>query len=314
MLEKLTMNKKNKELLEKLNKNIKKRFIVYGWSVGAGMGNKIKRLISAPEFYIPHLFFKFFGFPSKLFKSKTYVAKLFWGKEIILKISDPDSFFFYNGASLSELNLIKFFIKNFKEDDIFYDIGANHGFYTYLALELCKEVHSFEPLDYIVENIQKNTPKEIKSKKLFLNNVALSNKSGIYDFYFYRNHSGSSSLIINSDNEDKAIIKVKCITLEKYLAHHNPPTMIKMDVEGAEKMVIEGGLDFFKNSSPIVTIEVWSKNANGEISMEAVNLLRRLGYQSYYIDIEGDIHKIEGDLSQFVKERKKSLDNFVFKK
>lgn len=303
---------KNRKLLELFNKKLKKRYIKYAESIGPGFWNAFKRLFFAPEWYIPHLLFKI-GLLK--IKNKNEVRTLFWGKSIILEINDPDAYNFCRILPNYDVKLTRFFLKNLKHDDIFYDIGANYGLYTYLALELCREVHAFEPIPYIIESIEKNTKQEIESRKLFLNNVAISNKNGKTKFYLYKENPGSSSLIMNYLNrEDKIVIEVDLITLESYLKTHNCPTFIKMDVEGAEDLVIKGGINFFEDYCPLIVLEVWSTKNNGEISMKAVNLLRTLGYQSYYIDIEGDMHQINGDLSEFVEKNKKSLDNFLFKK
>jgi FkbM family methyltransferase len=304
----MDLSEKNKEILKKFNKKFSKRLLFYSRSIGPGFLNKIKRLIIAPELLIPYLFLKL----KKIFikkQSQIVKIKLFWCKSI--KTDNPmPSWYFY--PIFTETNLVRFFIKNLNHNDIFYDIGANYGFYTYLALELCKEVHSFEPIDYVAESIKLNCQKEITEKRLFINEVALSNKNGESEFYLYENHIGSSSMVVNGDSNDKKIIKVQTIILDDYLKNHKPPTVIKMDVEGSEKLVIEGGINFFKNNSPIISMEVWSKNGNGEISMQAVNLLRNLGYQSFYIDFDGNLHKIDGYLSEFVVKSKKGLDNFIF--
>lgn len=305
------MNTKNKEFLEKLDKSINKRFLIYSQSIGPGIINKFKRLFFAPDLYIPHLLLKF-GIIK--IKPRKEIRQLFWGRKIFLQVDNDDAYFFCKIPPLSELNLIRFFIKNFKSNDVFYDIGANYGFYTYLGLEFCKEVHSFDPINYVIESIKENTIEEVSNKKLFLNNTALSNRMGKSNFYLYKKHIAGSSLVVDLKTKDKIVIEVFTITLDEYTRTHNLPTVIKIDVEGSEKLVIEGGINFFKNNAPIIAMEVWAKKHGGKISMEAVDLLRKLGYQSYYIDIEGEIHKIDGDLSEFVEKRNKGLDNFVFKK
>jgi len=40
--------------------------------------------------------------------------------------------------------------------------------------------------------------------------------------------------------------------LKEYLKSHKPPTIIKMDVEGAEYNVISGGLDFLIKAIPLL--------------------------------------------------------------
>ena len=112
----------------------------------------------------------------------------------------------------------------------------------------------------------------------------------------------------------KKKIEVETDTLENYFKSHNLPNIIKIDVEGAESLVINGGLEFFKNNSPIISLEVWPPKEGGEISMKAVEKLRNLGYQSYLINKNGELEKVTGDLSIVVDKQGLGGDNFIFKK
>ncbi|GIW65418.1 MAG: hypothetical protein KatS3mg093_397 [Candidatus Parcubacteria bacterium] len=92
--------------------------------------------------------------------------------------------------------------------------------------------------------------------------------------------------------------------------NHKPPTVIKIDVEGAELEVLQGGENFLRNYSPIISLEIWGKDNNGELSMKAVNFLRNLNYKSYYVNENGELEERNGDLSLGII----GFDNFIFKK
>jgi hypothetical protein len=109
-------------------------------------------------------------------------------------------------------------------------------------------------------------------------------------------------------------LEIETTTLDNYLKNHNKPTIIKLDVEGTESLVIKGGYEFFKNNSPIIAMEVWSSKEGGEISMKAVEKLRELGYKSHLINKEGDLELVNGDLSLIVDKENLYDDNFIFKK
>jgi len=131
--------------------------------LGPGWKKRILRIIFAPRIVLN---FKFRILKDKLFKKKNK------------KIEEFDYPFFYfleDFNSVNELKSIKFLIKNFKNDDVFYDIGAHYGLYTSLALEFCKEVHAFEPTPQFFDVLNNN----FKSyKNVFLNNLAISDKIG----------------------------------------------------------------------------------------------------------------------------------------
>ncbi len=291
------------EELDKIEPNILKleRFEQFS---GPGIKRKIQRLIDLPNIYIPYIFWRISG---KFLKDKK--INLFWDKDFLVNGKDLECIFiiiFKTAGCIAELKLTKFFIKNLKKNDIFYDIGANYGFYSCLAAEFCKEVHSFEPVPEIFNYLKKNTE---EYPNIFLNNLAISDKNGIVDIYLDKKTSGSSTINKNVLDKNGFTLgnkeKIQTITLDEYVKNHSYPTVIKMDIEGSEKMAIEGGENFLKNESPIIAMEVWSKEAKGEISMEAVEKLRNLGYKSYFINLDGSLKEIQGELTG---------DNYIFKK
>jgi FkbM family methyltransferase len=309
------------EYLKKLDEKCKKlrKFSKY---IGPGFRNKILRLFFTPDLYLPYLFWKFI-----LHFKGTNKLQLFWGKKIRFQKAMRDVNFlwilpFKILPGEQEWKLTKFFIKNLKKDDIFYDVGANWGFYTYLALEFCKEIHVFEPLPFIFSELSFNL-KNVNN--VFLNEVALSDRNGKTYIYLSKSEKGflksELSSIIKENLEPHSSlfernkkILVKTITLDKYLESHNKPTVLKLDVEGAEGLIIEGGKSFFKNNAPIIAMEVWAKNYGGEISMRAVEKLVGLGYQAYFINPDGEVEKVDKDLSEIVQQNNLEADNFIFKK
>lgn len=306
---------KRKKFLYLLEKKYKKHE-EFSKLAGPGIKKKFLRFFLFPDIYITYLIIRFL-------KRKNIKSKLFWGQEIVIKTFFKGSppFLALSGIlpGKGEYKLTKFLIKNLKPNDIFYDIGANYGFYTYLALEFCKEVHSFEPLPDVFESLKANLEKKAN---VFLNQVALSDKIGLAKIYIPESSSldasGSSTIVEENLNQHyykfSASIEIKTITLDEYLKKHNKPTFIKMDVEGAESLVIKGGINFFKNYSPLISMEVWSSKEGGKISMKAVELLRSLGYNSFFINEEGDLEFVDGDLSRIVDQENLFDDNFIFKK
>jgi len=130
--------------------------------------------------------------------------------------------------------------------------------------------------------------------------------------------SGSSTIVEENLNAHyykfSDSLEIETTNLDNYLKNHNKPTIIKLDVEGAESLVIEGGYEFFKNNSPIIAMEVWSSKEGGEISMKAVEKLRELGYKSYLINENVDLELVNGNLSLIVDQENLYDDNFIFKK
>lgn len=301
----MDIEEKKKIFLKKFER-AEKESLKFNKYIGPGLRKKIQRLIFSPQKYLPYIFWRF-GLIRKEKKSK-----LFYGKEIYVDSSDSDGFMLNLWGILigdGEETLTKFFIKNLQKKDIFYDIGANYGFYSCLAAELCKEVHSFEPHPIAFRYLSKNL-----KGSAFLNQVAVAEKEGKLQFFLSKT-TGSSTIKEASLSahtvECKEKITVNTISLDKYLYRNSEPTVIKMDVEGAEELVIEGVRSFLKRKNPLIAMEVWPKNKGGEISMKAVNKLRELGFGSYFINRKGELKYVEGDLSKLVSNY---ALNFIFKK
>jgi FkbM family methyltransferase len=244
------------------------------------------------------------------FKKK---VKTFWGRDIYVYLADDDAsaLYFFNTLYGGEIKIIKFLIKNFKDDDIFYDIGANYGFYVLLAQEFITkgEIHAFEPNPKIFKLLRENSRLDIY-KNTFLNEMALSDKTGETEFFDREisRHSGGSSLIKHQHFLKYKVIKVRTTTLDDYILNYKPPTIMKIDVEGGEFLVLKGGLELLKKYSPMIIMEFFPD----DLHREAVNILFNSGYSAFKIDNDGNLSIMnERDL---LRDDVLHEENYVFKK
>ncbi len=244
------------------------------------------------------------------FKKK---IKTFWERDLYVYLADADAsaLYFFGTLYGDEIKIIKFLIKNFKENDIFYDVGANYGFYTCLAQEFIidGEIHAFEPNPKIFRLLKENARLDI-FKNTFLNEVALSDKIGETEFFDREisGHSGGSSLIKHQHFLKYKVIKVRTTTLDDYISNHKPPTIMKIDVEGGESLVLKGGLELLKKYSPMIIMEFLPD----DLHREAVNILFSSGYRAFKIDNDGNLSIMnEQDL---LRDDVPHEANYVFKK
>lgn len=140
----------------------------------------------------------------------------------------------------------------------FIDIGASQG-------RVSRVIHYFFPsaIIYAFEPLPtefKNLKKYISSPNIILNNIALSDSIGKTVFYI-NNHAPSSSMLkVSKDGKNLFPflhkyhkVTVNKTTLDSYFKNRKikKNIFLKIDVQGAEKMVFEGGLSFLKNVSII---------------------------------------------------------------
>ena len=137
------------------------------------------------------------------------------------------------------------------------DIGANKGNVTVALAALCPnaDIFAFEPMRNECDKIRQKV-KHLRNVTVI--NTALSNKNGKIPF-FVNTYSPSSSMLPLSSLGKKitpSLTKkttVRVITLDTYFQNKKlrKPVFIKIDVQGAEKIVFEGGKDFLKKTSVI---------------------------------------------------------------
>jgi len=311
----MDINKKN-YLLELSNFSAKQTEIFKKDYIGSSLYKRIKRLLKYRKKYLNYTLAKL-----RIIPDKDICVKTFWGREMTLPLLDEDSRSIYLFGTLSweEQNLIKFLIKNLKKNDIFFDIGANYGFYSILAQEIIEngEIHAFEPNPKIFNYLKSSF---LKNKKgIFLNKMALSNKIGKISFYdgFYRAHSGQSTILekVASNSLSKyQRIKVASVTLDNYINTNTIPTVIKIDVEGAESKVIDGGLRIFKTTNPTIAMEIHKTGIEKKFSIWAIKILHNLGYKSYNITQGGELDLIKKEYLNKIFKNQLGFDNLIFKK
>ena len=161
------------------------------------------------------------------------------------------------------------------------DVGANYGVYALTMADLVGEkghVWAFEPgsapAAYLRESIQVN-----KFRQLELIEIGLSNRSGSAEFYVYSN-AELSGLTPPGDiaATTRQIVQVR--TLDECQVEYNWPAIdfVKLDAEGEEERILQGGQAFFSTQSPLVMFEL--KHGDHE-AVDLVGVFQALGYAIY---------------------------------
>ena len=178
-------------------------------------------------------------------------------------------------------------LNKIKTNSVIYDIGANVGVYSIYAAAIrdCR-VMSFEPsflnLELLFRNIQINNLQD----KITIVPLSLSNKSQIEDFYMQEgdniwggahNSSGSNKSQDGTDMQKFKTSSQMALSLDDLVNIFNLPTPshIKIDVDGLENRVLQGGLNTFGNTKSIL-IEIDAKNTDQNREIQGV--LSNLGF------------------------------------
>ncbi len=134
------------------------------------------------------------------------------------------------------------------EEDVFYDIGANVGLYSCLvgsAVENC-QIYSFEPHPINVEALKSNIKLNNINATIF--QLAISDEEGIFELSSEGAEAGLGEHSLDTSGSESTV-SVTVRRLDDLRKEHDipVPTIVKIDVEGAELDVIKGATETFSH-------------------------------------------------------------------
>ena len=135
-----------------------------------------------------------------------------------------------------------------KPNDICVDLGANIGYTTLFMLDEVGDdgfVYAIEPDGHNIEILEANILSNNFTERASVDKCAISSEDGVLDFWI------ASQPNLNSVKKTKHSIRkeeIPCYTLKTFLEDKKYPNFIKMDVEGHEVKIFEGGLDYFSQN------------------------------------------------------------------
>jgi len=184
----------------------------------------------------------------------------------------------------NERPLILWAIDNFiKEDKNFIDIGAHIGSYTLLAGKKAKHTYSFECSPKTFCYLCANLALQNMEYKVNPYSVALGPSEGEIE-YMIRSEDGGGNGVKSLERdtvENPKKILVPMRTLDSYKIRD--VSLIKIDVEGFEKEVLQGSVETLQESGyPPILFESWNpgqSEENARIQKELIEFLESLDYR-----------------------------------
>jgi FkbM family methyltransferase len=144
------------------------------------------------------------------------------------------------------------FLKMLHKDMVFFDVGANMGWYSMLASVNGENItcHAFEPAPFIFQKLKNNAIINNVTDRVLLNNIAIGNSNTIVDLYTFKGLPHGHSSLSSQGRKEYSISTVKMTTLDSYISSNNISKVdfIKLDVEGAELNVVKGALSVFRHN------------------------------------------------------------------
>ena len=235
-------------------------------------------------------------FQEKLVKVNTQICQKH------LDVNNELGYVYFINESLE--NKVEIFAKRFelRQSDYFLDIGANTGLIAIpiAVVSGCKVI--------AIEASKANA--SLLLKNAYINNIIMIphicclvdpltrlNKAYL-EFYLNIGNKGASSLHAgwNSSKGRTVIEKVSTATLDEIITEEqlNNIRLIKIDVEGAEDLILLGGQNLFKTKAPIIfeyRIDILRRNTN-KSGNEFLDLLRE-NYTFFSLNENGNLEPFE---------------------
>lgn len=140
----------------------------------------------------------------------------------------------------TEKGVISEFMRCLRSDDVVFDIGANIGLYSSFAGQICTDGHviAFEPHPVAVPTLYQNMDMNCNSFHTVQLAISKGSGYGTMDIEF----SGDAQIM-----EQKGLtVPVKSMKSVLENDIFDPPDIVKVDVEGAERDVLQGFGDTLK--------------------------------------------------------------------
>lgn len=167
------------------------------------------------------------------------------------------------------------------------DVGANRGIYTLTALSCnpTSEVVSIEASPQTFRYLEQAIEMNGWVDRVTSINIAAGAEVGRMDFHVPNVWCAPSARLVAAPHRsatDGEIIDVVVVPLDDLVAHAD---VVKIDVEGAEHMVLTGMPNLLATSKPVIFLEVLPEGN----CMECETILREAGYRFFHLTGDGPV-------------------------
>jgi FkbM family methyltransferase len=199
---------------------------------------------------------------------------------------------------------------------VFFDVGANIGLISLFISRFRKDVSifSFEPSKVtslaLESSIEKNKIQNIKVIKKGVSNKTEENVT----FFIDSKSSGGNSLLKSAISHDvKTSESISLVSLDDFVSQFKKiPSVIKIDVQDAESMVIEGAKELINLHCPTFIIET-----NIELFLSNPVIITR-SFENYFVKKVGTRKVVRIDQFEFLAKEYllngEKIVDFVFSK
>jgi len=208
-----------------------------------------------------------------------------------------------------------------KEGQTVIDVGAHVGAFSYFMRQAVGDtgkVYAFEPQSMPYQLLLQHKQR-LHWDNVTALNFALSDSKGTVKLHI-PSHKGkadteSATILDHSDRNLYTTETISTETMDNFCKEYGlAPGFLKIDVEGNELKVLQGGMETIKTYSPKVFVEIEARHCGKEQGYKTLQFLTDLGYKGWFIlenelvslqQFDFDIYQVKGGLY---------CNNFIFEK
>lgn len=196
-------------------------------------------------------------------------------------------------------------IDSFEKNKVFYDIGANVGIYSVYAAKRGMQVVAFEPSLFNLEILARNINLNYLQETIRILPIALNSKNGINKMRHSTTQWGGALSTFEKQYgfDGKALNEVFSyltlgITLDFTIKYFDlfPPDYIKLDVDGIEHLILQGGTKYIKDVKEVLVevneyFEEQNESCNEILKSYGFTLINKGNYPDSSLRVANQIWK-----------------------
>lgn len=149
-----------------------------------------------------------------------------------------------------ERPLVNWLKETLRPDDVFWDVGGNVGAIALVAARHCRYVVAFEPDPRSAESLARNVEANAL-RNVIVQRTALGESAGQATLYRASPHNSGMTSLLPGRTTAVDAIDIRVETADAFAARRPDlaPSVIKLDVEGAEHLVVMGAHECLRRPS-----------------------------------------------------------------
>lgn len=174
--------------------------------------------------------------------------------------------------------------KYIKKDSIFFDIGANEGFFSVVASKkiITGKIYCFEPQKNLLKIIEKNLLKN-NFKNFFLLDFGIGESEYFTNLNVFQDTNTGASSILKKHFLNTKKTKIKIKSLDHFVSEerlYDQIDLVKIDIEGYEIQAIKGMENLLKEKKiNTLLIDYHMHIVNNKVRLEHEKLILSFGYK-----------------------------------